>query len=182
MKLDPVYQAIEDRGNPNEVEKDGPIKCCLNAWLGDGYYFWDGFVDCAHWWGGHHLNNKYMICQASVEENDENYLDLFGNTTDMGLFSKSLALIKSELGRDDLTVSEAIAFLKEKTGFKKYTVIRAESPNCGSNLPCESVNYVRNNKSRLELRRMIQVCVCERGIVYGYKVIYPEDYVEEWVV
>ena len=37
-----IYQTVEDRGNPDYVEQHGPFICTnKNAWLGEGYYFWD---------------------------------------------------------------------------------------------------------------------------------------------
>lgn len=47
-----LYQTVEDRNNPSEIETEGPFLCVRNnAWLGRGYYFWDTFVELAHWWG-----------------------------------------------------------------------------------------------------------------------------------
>ena len=47
-----LFQAIKDLDNPDEIEQNGPFKCRReDAWLGEGYYFWDSFVELAHWWG-----------------------------------------------------------------------------------------------------------------------------------
>ena len=47
-----IYQTVEDRGNPDYVEQHGPFICTnKNAWLGEGYYFWDTIIELAHWWG-----------------------------------------------------------------------------------------------------------------------------------
>lgn len=181
MKLYPVYQAIENRENPDEIEKNGPVKGIHNPWLGTGYYFWDGFIENAHWWGKHHVRSEdYMICQACIDVCEENYLDLYGNTNDIKWFSKTIEEIKRNLNIQSITVSQAISFLKRvSVRFNEYTVIRAETPHCGNNLPSNSLNYVEYNKSQLELCRMIQVCVYKKEIIHEYKIVYPSMYVAE---
>ena len=51
MGVKKIFQTLEDRNNPDEVESQGPFICTNNPWLGKGYYFWDTFLDLAHWWG-----------------------------------------------------------------------------------------------------------------------------------
>lgn len=109
MKISPAYQTIEDRNNPDEVEENGPIPGVYHPWLGDGYYFWDGFIANAHWWGKAHVRKEYMICKASIAVEDDYFLDLHGNPEHMQYFSKTLKLIADELNKNDLTISEAIA-------------------------------------------------------------------------
>jgi hypothetical protein len=61
-----LYQTLEDRGNPVWVEDNGPLRCNRgNAWLGDGYYFWDSHIQLAHYWGEMYKKG-YMICAASA--------------------------------------------------------------------------------------------------------------------
>lgn len=53
-----LFQAVKDLDNPDEIEQNGPFKCRReDAWLGEGYYFWDSFVELAHWWGRESLGN-----------------------------------------------------------------------------------------------------------------------------
>ena len=47
-----LYQTVDDRRNIKYVLENAPFKCTRNdAWLGEGYYFWDTFINFAHWWG-----------------------------------------------------------------------------------------------------------------------------------
>ena len=48
MGVKKIFQTLEDRNNPDEVESQGPFICTNNPWLGKGYYFWDTFLDLAH--------------------------------------------------------------------------------------------------------------------------------------
>lgn len=69
-----VYQTLEDRQTDlDKIESNGPYSCRWeNSWLGNGYYFWDTFIDNAHWWGveGRKYKNGYIICQAECDFND----------------------------------------------------------------------------------------------------------------
>lgn len=179
MKISPVYQTIEDRNNPNEVEANGPILGEYKPWLGVGYYFWDGFIDNAHWWGEAHVKKDYMICHASIEVEDDYILDLHGNPEHMQYFSKTLKLVADELKKDKLTISEAFAYLRKKSESFVYKVIRAESPDCGS--PTETYPFVDGHKSRLNLIKPIQICAFDKNCVVEYTVIYPDYYNHEWL-
>jgi hypothetical protein len=69
-----IYQTLENRGNLDFIENNGPFICKRNnAWLGTGYYFWESFIENAHWWGKECNNypNGYVICKAIYTENEE---------------------------------------------------------------------------------------------------------------
>ncbi len=178
MKICPVYQTIEDRNNPDDVEKDGPVLGLYKPWLGVGYYFWDGFVDNAHWWGKVHVKGDYMICKASVEGDDNFLLDLHSNPEHMTLFSKTMQLLESKL-KKNLTVNEAIAYLRKRSDSFIYKVIRAETPNCGS--PKMQYPFVNSHHSKLNLIKSIQVCVSDKSFIVDFNVIYPEHYSQDWL-
>lgn len=75
-----IYQTLEDRNNPDEVESQGPFLCNRkDAWLGNGYYFWDSFIENAHWWGKEGARYKsYLICESSFHLNEKCF-DLYDN-------------------------------------------------------------------------------------------------------
>jgi hypothetical protein len=52
IKPKEVFQTLENRGtNQTHLEQGGPYICHWeNSWLGDGFYFWDTFLENAHWW------------------------------------------------------------------------------------------------------------------------------------
>lgn len=51
MEFNPLYQTVKNNGNKQSIETFGPIYGKVDTWLGNGYYFWDGFIELAHWWG-----------------------------------------------------------------------------------------------------------------------------------
>lgn len=94
MGVKKLFQTLEERNNPDEVESQGPFLCTNNPWLGKGYYFWDTFLDLAHWWGKQVHNGNYIICQTSVEDNSEDILDLVGNTQHLIEFKEYADILK----------------------------------------------------------------------------------------
>ena len=77
MRSRHLYQSVEDRGRVEYT----PIFCeAKDAWLGQGYYFWDSEINDAHWWGQEHYNGFYVICQSKYDYDSLEYFDLLGNT------------------------------------------------------------------------------------------------------
>jgi hypothetical protein len=71
-----IYQTLEDRGNADDIENHGPFPCKWeNTWLGRGYYFWDTFMNNAHWWGKS-VTIPDVICEADCEFSTIKCLDL----------------------------------------------------------------------------------------------------------
>ena len=65
MKDKILYQTLDDNDNADYVEQNAPFPCDRkNSWLGTGYYFWDTFIENAHWWGEVNYKNSYIICKA----------------------------------------------------------------------------------------------------------------------
>ncbi len=62
-----LYHTVEDDGNPDLIRANAPFLCKdtseqLEAWFGEGYYFWDTLIQLPHWWGKSHYirRNKNM--------------------------------------------------------------------------------------------------------------------------
>lgn len=66
-----LYQTLEDRDNVDYVEANGPfLGNVRDRWLGKGYYFWDTFIDAAHYWGfvSYKVKGKdYIIAKSEVD-------------------------------------------------------------------------------------------------------------------
>ena len=96
LRLDNLLQTVTDKGNPDYVNKIGPFSSNKSHWLGKGYYFWDGLISRAHWWGQRHCNGNYMICRAWAEIDDDAYLDLAGNMQQLEQFKTYYNLIQKK--------------------------------------------------------------------------------------
>ncbi len=92
-----AYHTIENRGNLDYVLDNAPFICTReDAWLGNGYYFWDTNVAWAKKWGRDAYLSRskgfwILLCQLDLRQN---CLDLFGSVADKQLLVKVLQRLK----------------------------------------------------------------------------------------
>lgn len=120
-----IYQTIANEGNPQEREKQGPIRCEDNPWLGEGFYFWDGLLSNAEWWGKTHYRGNYMIFSSSYDLHSKDLYDLVGNVKHIELFRRYATGLMRKLGLASMKVASVLEFMK-KDGLLPYHAIRAE--------------------------------------------------------
>lgn len=185
-----AYQTLEDRDNPDEVEKDGPFLCNRkDAWLGEGYYFWDSFIENAHWWGqeGARYQNGYIICESSFELN-EKCLDLYDNPEHIKMFNLAIQSMKEQglFKENKTTLGTIIEFLKQSPNFT-YEAIRANGVNSISQQSSFSKRIpfkLGKNHQYWDATPAIQICFIKKDGLNrkGFKIIYPSEYSEGYVV
>lgn len=176
-----IYQTLEFRNNRMKVELDGPFKCDWeNTWLGDGYYFWDGIKDVAHWWGRSRYKKKgkeYIICKAQCDFDSELCFDLHGNTDHINQF-RDIVLFMKKQGKfkKDTTVKRVLEHMK-KTKVLTHPSIRV----CGVNSISKKYRdynlklkfeYQENEDGSeiidyryLDLFPAIQICIFDKDIL-----------------
>lgn len=189
MKNTKIYQTLKDKENPDEVENNGPYPCnWKNAWLGDGYYFWDTFIENAHWWGKSHCGNCYMICEAIVDLDETNCFDLVGNTNHLIEFEDSVDYMKEKgLLKEDTTVSRVLKFMQNKNVFANYKAIRAYGINSKSKDTKPNYRMIfqpYREYQYLPYKPEIQLCILKfNGLNFReFKIVYPDIYNPEYVV
>lgn len=177
-----AYQTLEDRDNADEIEKNGPFLCNRkNAWLGEGYYFWDSFVENAHWWGqeGARYQNGYIICESYFELN-EKCLDLYDNPEHMKMFSSTIQLIEEKglIKVNQTTVGRVIEFLKRNIPFD-YEAIRvngvnSKNPSFSKRIPFK----LGKNHQYWDATPAIQICFIKKDGLNRkeFKIVYPLEY------
>lgn len=166
MILSPLYQAKEKRENSSE---NIPILSTQNTWLGEGYYFWDGFIELPHWWGMVHYDNNYVINEASVEVNPSEYLDLVGDTSAMRKFISAYKLLQQEFPEENITVKAVIALMKQ-SGIYSFRVVRARTEH---KIPgSEKIRFAIPDKSYMVSIPAIQLCVTDNDLIKSYKIIF----------
>lgn len=188
-----IFQTLEDRGNPEHIEANGPFECDWdNTWLGHGYYFWDSFKDNAHFWGEmrYKKNNKDYVIGKSEFTYDEN--ELFDLTTPkhLILFKKIVEnIIDKDIITGEVTVLKVIMFLKE-IGIFPYKASRAHCDRTiGRNYP-EFKNEVKFEETKdpkkpknfsMNLTPAYQICIYSplegSGFSGSFEIIYPEKYI-----
>jgi hypothetical protein len=186
-----VYQTLEDRNSDvYRLEADGPYPCHWeNTWLGDGYYFWDTFIDNAHWWGRdiRKYKNGYIICEAICDFNDTECLGLHGKLEHLQMFKESYELMRSRGMVDNkTTVKKVLAFLQgEMTSFN-YTAIRVNGMKSRKLNSEYSINLIFETEKipYLDMLPAVQICFFKKNSLNlrNYKIVFPDTYREdEWV-
>lgn len=189
MKNTKIYQTLKDKENPDEIERDGPFLCnWRNSWLGDGYYFWDSFIENAHWWGESHCNNSYIICEAVVDLDENNCFDLVGNTNHMLIFADSIEYLKIK-GKvnESVTLSRVLQHMKDIAVFQNFSAIRAYGINSKSKYyqPNYRILFESNKPFQYLLYKPeIQICLLNFNNINfrDYKIVYPDEYIDGYVV
>lgn len=175
-----LYQTVEDRNDADEVEQHGPYHCSAHdAWLGDGYYFWDSHIDLAHWWGRkHYPSSNYMICRSTIPCDDE-ILDLYNSPENQVEFKQTVDVMREELATEDIKVPQVIKYIRDHTNYyQRYKGIRCMGIGSTSSNDFSSYRFkfVNKNHAYLDLCPPIQYCITEISILNGYEVMYPEYY------
>lgn len=93
-----LFHTVENRNNLSEVQRSAPFKCTREqAWLGNGYYFWEGSEKLAHWWGNSNYHERgYIICTSKYTAPDDTVYDLVGNINLLNEFSRIYEEIKKK--------------------------------------------------------------------------------------
>jgi hypothetical protein len=183
MKLRKAYQTLENRNNPDKIEEQGPFLCShKNAWLGKGYYFWDSFIENAHWWGqkGVRYKNGYVICESTFELDEDKCFNLIDNPEHLTSFKFVKSALQTKQIHDKPVVSRIIEFLKQQKNFK-YEAIRANGINSRND---DRTLFMANGYQYLESSPAIQICFLTKNALNrkGFKIVYPEEYAEGFVV
>jgi len=187
-----VYQTLEDRGNPDYVEQNGPFKCeRKNAWLGDGYYFWDSFVDNAHWWGaeGACYRNDYMICKSTYLLDEEKCFNLIDNALHFKMYNDTKQLMKDKglYKENSTTVARIIEHIKNTLNIFKYEGIRVygiNSKSFSSPYSNRTIFDKNHNNKYLDTLPAIQICFYKANSLNlkGFKLIHPPEYTDDYLV
>lgn len=193
MKSKVLYQTLKDKGNPEYVLENAPFSCNWdNTWLGEGFYFWDTFVENAHWWGEVRHKNKYIICQTICDFNTDKCFDLVGDTDHMSDFSNSIEFLKDQniiTITPETTVARVLEFIKTKIGFD-YEAIRVYGIKSISEYKEEYQKYrfrlifELSRPQFLDYKPAIQICIFEKNGLNrrDLTIIYPDEYNLDYVI
>lgn len=192
MVIKVAYQTLEDRDNSNYVENNGPFLCNRhNAWLGNGYYFWDSFIENAHWWGseGAQFTKGYFICKAKYNFDETKCFNLIDNPHHFKLFNNAKKIMHENglYVPNQTTVARIIEHLKNTLNVFKYEAIRVYGINSKSfNSPYSNRTVFDNkhNTKYLDSLPAIQICFYSKLSLNlrDYKIIYPPEYSADYLV
>ena len=174
-----LFQTLADYNNPSAVESHGPYKCKRSPWFGEGYYFWDSFVQLAHWWGKIGYGNSYIICQIIYPYNDEDFFDITGsNIEQLKDFHDFIIEYFGSLDAE-YTIPQVIELMKFRTNLtENFIGIRGRGKH-KIDIPENNIPIKYGKPYVYELFPPIQVCFFDNKVLKGYdfKVIHPDKYV-----
>lgn len=189
MKKITLYQTLKDKDYLN-VEANGPFPCRWeNTWLGDGYYFWQEFIELAHWWGQSHRNGNYIVCEAECDFDESKCLDLVGEMSHVRLFQDAIQIMRvNRKITPETTVSRIINFMKGEFESFLYEAIRVYginsiSPNKEASKQYSSRFLFEINKGQyLDALPAVQLCLFTKNSLNlrNYKITYPDHYREDY--
>ncbi len=187
-----VYQTLENKGTPNSIENDGPFPCNRkNAWLGQGYYFWESFIENAHWWGSECNNyaNGYVICRAFYTESEEKCFNLIDNPNHFRMLNQTIDLMETRglYQRNKTTVSRIIEYLRNTLHiftFEATRVYGVNSKSLKSDYSKVTIFSLNQAHSYLDSLPAIQICFYTKKSLNlnNYKIVYPDEYIDGYMV
>lgn len=174
----------------DKLESNGPYPCDWeNSWLGDGYYFWDTFIENAHWWGNEvrKYKNGYIICKAYCDFNDTECLDLVGSTEQLKMFKDSYELLKEQgIVNERTTVKRMLIHIKDTLKIINFVAVRAYGKKSKSyNSPYNLRMFFESDRpSYLDCLPPIQICFCDKKSMNlrNYTIVYPKEYINGYLV
>lgn len=184
-----LYQTIEDQENPDYIESNGAFWCDdTNAWLGCGYYFWENYIENAHWWGRtRYSNSGYVICKSSYLNDPSTCFDLVDNYEHIKTLRDTIEELKKQGYYNDnkTTIYRIIEFLKEMNLFE-YKAARISIPNSRNKKSANDLHIPVGPNTMLcyDLAPQVQVYFYDKTLISvgGYSIIYPEKYIDGYLV
>ncbi len=176
--LSNLYQTLEYRNNNDYIEKDGPFPCThSNAWLGDGYYFWDTFINHAHLWGmNSYKQNGYVICKSIIDLQNLNIFDL-DSPQHLLVIKEVRDILKSKYPNETITVPYIINYLKDNVAEFNYNAVRARGITENNfNNSKRFIKYNPQKRSFLDLTPQIQICILDKKVIgeNNFKIIHEK--------
>lgn len=164
-----LYQAVEK----SETLPIKPCFCSQNAWLSQGYYFWDTYIENAHWWGEVHYQNNYMIGETACDKNSKYLYDLVGDLDKRKEFFKIKDILNEKRGKEVL-VEDVILFLRRLPEFI-YKAIRVNPYNSKRTSGEVTIRFSANHKAFMPISEPYQLCVFDLSFLEKpFEIIYPQ--------
>lgn len=178
------YHTVEDRGNPEHIEMEGPFRCEReDAWLGHGYYFWDTNIEWAHQWGGNaYKQNGYVVCKANL--NSDIMYDLVGNVSHQMEFEEMIKLFEGDESyqREKPLVAEIIDFMKDRGFFTHKSVRAADNPPKVVEIDFRPPRNIVHPENRPHMRigQRVQICLFEKNelTLHDFSIVFPHKYLK----
>lgn len=163
----PVFHTVEAR-KESSTDMKTPVKSQHNTWLGEGYYFWDGFIEWARWWAGVKNYQRACIYEAKIVVDEERMIDLVGDTSDLRCFRDFTIKLKKIKPNETITVLKILTLMQNELSMN-YKLIRARSEHLlkGNNMVVPFDEQHKNVCMRCI--PAIQMCATSLDIIKEFK-------------
>lgn len=174
---------MEDRDNLDYIEANGPFLGNLrDRWLGPGFYYWDTFINSAHFWGWvsyKKFRKDYVIAKSEISLPPAQTLNLL-EPTDLLKFKTWVSEFENTFPQTNATIEKVIVHIQHIMGDSfPYIAIRALFNDCINKEEFQD-RISPNGKAYIDLQPPIQVCIKDKSVVgeNNFKVIYPTNYTD----
>lgn len=187
-----IYQTLENRNNHEEILSHGPYICVRSdAWLSEGYYFWDTFIENAHDWGmmSYKEISKYCIFQGTYYLSNEVCFNLC-EPYFLYTFKKVVdRLVEKKIKSKNMLVAEVIDYMRFEAPdaiefHEKYLAVKAIGFKYHENKDSSLAHLQFKKKYTndfLNLHPRVQVAIFQEGIkdINDWQICFPEKFVED---
>lgn len=183
-----AFHACSTVNGPTFIEKNGPFISGDDAgqWLTQGYYFWIEDISLAHAWGNNSkLKGKYSILSATLNMEDETFLDLIARPLHISFFRELLNSYLERVQRLNSknyrpTVAECIAHMRIEAETDEqvfpFVAIRASERSLHKGykfVPLDSYPHRIN----LDSRHQLVLFEGYENQIADKKIVYPDCWV-----
>ena len=188
MKITEIFQTLEDRGNKTEIESHGPYFCSLKdangnlkkgvkePWLGEGFYFWDSFIEDAKWWGNviYVENGRgYVIGQTTYDQHSSSLYDTVADLDKMKELEDCAIKIKAERQISYVSFPLLLKYLKEKGAFP-YKAIRV-CPVPSDKVSPTPIAIFPGDKMVFSKVRRVQICFFDNSLfLSSFRIVFEQ--------
>lgn len=173
-----LYQTLKFKDNNNEVLAHGPYDCNkTNAWLHNGYYFWEEFIEPAHYWGKTSYGKNYIITKGDCLIFPEQLFDLVGNLSHIRAIRETVLILKKEgLLTDKTTVAHIIDFLI-KTNVFDFIATRANTTEAFRSYKTTGLQYDINKDIVLTMEPAVQICIYDlkKALFSNFQIVFQSN-------
>lgn len=150
------FHTISNKGRNEDHIKNGPYKCSReDAWLTEGYYYWEKNLNQAKHWGKCSHNNSYKVIKSDLIL--DKMFDLIGDCEHLEIFNSILNKLNERTKYNNISnsvsVQDGIKYIKTYI-FKDLDAIRSK------HFQKQSLKkFVSNKKEKVDLSNAFQICV-----------------------
>lgn len=168
-----IFQTVESTPDKEKLRREAPFHCednQLKEWLGSGYYFWDTFIELAHWWGKVHYqirrHKPYAICRSLLKCSDDEILDLVGNLEQVQDVRKIYRQMRNcpQYKGKQFKAQTVIDYIRNSLKIP-YKAVRAYGENSSKDKTIKQLRLNFSSNAFLNLCPEVQICVFDKSLL-----------------